>query len=269
MASVSGKSLDGCLSGFYNGRFKRLLSVIIFSLEKSGLCCAWYKRPWRQKPERKVKCHQNLRGKHPVNGCTVILMPGFGTDWVCCTLHLQRMAVLNHWSSISFHVPSLFLICWAGIHSADCRSVSWGPASAFHLIAYRASFIMAWLPRMSGIFCAQCKTTHPLWKICVNLCLCIFGDIAIHQSASGFYEPAFCAGVCVCVLRSIWHIDTRFKGVLEHRQYSAALFTTFKYLKDWAACVLCLSVNSVWSGFEWPIYVQIMQVRSQDGTYEF
>lgn len=39
MASVSGKTLDGCLSGFHNGRFQGLLSVIIFSLEKSGLCC--------------------------------------------------------------------------------------------------------------------------------------------------------------------------------------------------------------------------------------
>lgn len=45
IASVSGKTLDGCLSGFYNGRFQGLLSVIIFSLEKSGLCCEWYNRP--------------------------------------------------------------------------------------------------------------------------------------------------------------------------------------------------------------------------------
>lgn len=110
MASVSGKTLDGCLSGFHNGRFQGLLSVIIFSLEKRGLCCGLYNRPRRQKPERNVKCHQNLRGKDAVNGSTVILMPGFGTDWVCYTLQLQRMAVLNRWPCISFRVPYPILI---------------------------------------------------------------------------------------------------------------------------------------------------------------
>lgn len=110
MASVSGKTLDGCLSGFHNGRFQGLLSVIIFSLEKRGLCCGLYNRPRRQKPERNVKCHQNLRGKDAVNGSTVILMPGFGTDWVCYTLQLQRMVVLNRWPCISFRVPYPILI---------------------------------------------------------------------------------------------------------------------------------------------------------------
>lgn len=75
------KTLDGCLSGFHNGSFQELLSVIIFSLEKSGLCFAWYNCPGRQKPERNVKCRQNLRGKHTINGSTVILMPSFGTYW--------------------------------------------------------------------------------------------------------------------------------------------------------------------------------------------
>lgn len=45
IASVSGKSLDGCLSGFHYGSFQKLLSVIIFSLEKSGLCCAQHNNP--------------------------------------------------------------------------------------------------------------------------------------------------------------------------------------------------------------------------------
>lgn len=40
IASVSGKTLDWCLSSFYSGSFQKLLSVIIFSLSKSGLCCA-------------------------------------------------------------------------------------------------------------------------------------------------------------------------------------------------------------------------------------
>ena len=45
--------------------------------------------PRRQKPERNVKCHQNLRGKDAVNGSTVILMPGFGTDWLSYSLQLD------------------------------------------------------------------------------------------------------------------------------------------------------------------------------------
>lgn len=106
IASVCGKTLDGCLSGFHYGSFQKLLSVIIFSPEKSGLCCAWYNRPQRQKPERNVKCHQNLRGKDAVNGSTVILMPGFGTDWSCYTLQLQGMVILNRWPCISFHIPN-------------------------------------------------------------------------------------------------------------------------------------------------------------------
>lgn len=54
IASVSGKTLDGRLSGFHNGRFQGLLSVIIFSLEASGLCCVWYNRP--PKTETWEKC---------------------------------------------------------------------------------------------------------------------------------------------------------------------------------------------------------------------
>lgn len=118
------KTLDGCLSGFYNGRFQGLLSVIIFSLEKSELCCVWYNCPQRQKPERNVKCHQNLRGKDAVNGSTVILMPGFGTDWVCYTLQRQGVVMLNHWPRIRFPVPNPILIHLAGIHQADCRAVT-------------------------------------------------------------------------------------------------------------------------------------------------
>lgn len=45
MGSISGKALHECLSGFHNGRFQGLLSVIIFSLAKNGLCCVWYNRP--------------------------------------------------------------------------------------------------------------------------------------------------------------------------------------------------------------------------------
>lgn len=82
MAFISGKTLDGCLSGSHNGRYWRLLSVIIFSEEESGLCCALYNRPEDRNLRGNVKCYQNLRGKDAVNGSTVRLMPGFGTDWV-------------------------------------------------------------------------------------------------------------------------------------------------------------------------------------------
>lgn len=161
IASVSGKTLDGCLSGFHHGSFQVLLSVIIFSLERRGLCCAWHNRPWRWKPERNVKCHQKLRGKDAVSGSTVILMPGFGTDRVCDTPQLQGMVVKSlalYQLSPSKSPP----------HSLSRNPPSWLQishwASASHLAAFRASFIIVWLPRMSGI-CPYHKTSDPLCKI--------------------------------------------------------------------------------------------------------
>ena len=164
IAAVSGKTLDRCLSGFYNGSFQGLLSGIIFSLEKSGLCCARCNHPQRQKPERNVKCHWNLRGKEPVNGSTVILMSSFGTDWVLSTLQLLGMFVKSldlyqvlccesHSYPLSRKTPNWLQICRVNL------------SPSIYVAAYRAFFIKAWLTRMPGICRPHHKTNHPLCKM--------------------------------------------------------------------------------------------------------
>lgn len=80
MAFISGKILDGCLSGFHNGRY--WTQWLFLARRRVGFVVLCIIAPEDRNLRGNVKCHQNLRGKDAIKGSTVKLMPGFGTDWV-------------------------------------------------------------------------------------------------------------------------------------------------------------------------------------------
>lgn len=157
--------------------------------------------PERQRCRQWQHCYPNARLWHWLG----LLHPPAAEDGCVKSLALYQLSgSISHSYSLSRNPPS-----WLQI-SERCL------ASTFYITAYRASVITAWLPRMSGICCAQHKTSHPLYKMCVYLVLCIFGHILIHKSTPSC--QFLCVFVCSC------HIDTCYKGEYWNIQYFRGSF---------------------------------------------